>query len=96
MERIAVGISGASGAILGIRLLEVLSESNYETHLIISDSAEKTIEIETDWGVDKVRALADHVHDFSHPPQPGGVGDRLHQDRSACGDGMSVVVSNPH
>ena len=64
MERITVGISGASGAILGIRLLEVLSESNYETHLIISDSAEKTIEIETDWEVDKVKALADHVHDF--------------------------------
>jgi len=64
MERIVVGISGASGAILGIRLLEVLSESNCEVHLIISDSAEKTIKLETDWEVDKVKALADYVHDF--------------------------------
>ncbi|WP_024333779.1 UbiX family flavin prenyltransferase [Desulfotignum balticum] len=58
MKRIIVGMSGASGAIYGIRLLEVLSEMDIETHLVISEAAQKTIEIETAWSVEKVRSLA--------------------------------------
>jgi 4-hydroxy-3-polyprenylbenzoate decarboxylase len=57
-------MSGASGAILGIRLLEVLSQYEFEVHLIISGAAERTIGLETDWKVEDVKALADHVHDF--------------------------------
>ena len=49
MERFVVGMSGASGAILGIRLLEVLSKSDFEVHLVISGSAKRTIAMETDW-----------------------------------------------
>jgi 4-hydroxy-3-polyprenylbenzoate decarboxylase len=63
-ERMVVGMSGASGAILGIRLLQYLSESDFEVHLVISTSAEKTIQLETDWKIEDVRALADIVHDF--------------------------------
>ena len=66
MERLIVGISGASGAILGIRLLEVLSKYDLETHLIVSDAAKRTIEIETDWRVEDVGALANQVHDFNN------------------------------
>ncbi len=66
MERLIVGISGASGAILGIRLLEVLSKYDLETHLIVSDAAKRTIEIETDWRVEDVEALANQVHDFNN------------------------------
>jgi 4-hydroxy-3-polyprenylbenzoate decarboxylase len=66
MERVIVGISGASGAILGIRLLEVLSKYYLETHLIVSDAAKRTIEIETDWRVEDVEALANQVHDFNN------------------------------
>lgn len=58
MKRLVVGISGATGAIYGIRLLEFLSKSDVETHLVISTSAEKTIRMETDWTVDQVKALA--------------------------------------
>ena len=47
-KRIAVGISGASGVIYGVRLLQVLKETDYETHLIISKSGELNIKIETD------------------------------------------------
>jgi len=65
MERLVVGMSGASGAILGIRLLEVLAESDYEVHLVISGSAKRTIELETDWKLDDVEALAYQVHDFN-------------------------------
>jgi 4-hydroxy-3-polyprenylbenzoate decarboxylase len=64
MERIVVGMSGASGAILGIRLLEVLGQSDYEVHLVMSESTEKTIKLETDWKVEDVLALADVAHDF--------------------------------
>jgi len=64
MERIVVGMSGASGAILGIRLLQYFSDSEFETHLVISGSAVRTIELETNWHVDDVKKLADVVHDF--------------------------------
>ena len=64
MERFVVGMSGASGAILGIRLLEFLSKSDFEVHLVISGSAKRTIAMETDWKLKDVEALADHIHDF--------------------------------
>jgi 4-hydroxy-3-polyprenylbenzoate decarboxylase len=58
MKRLIIGISGATGAIYGIRLLEVLSNSNVETHLVITEAAEKTILMETSWRVEQVKALA--------------------------------------
>ncbi len=58
-SRLIVGITGASGAILGIRLLEALKSTPIETHLVLSDSAPLTIRQETDWQLDAVRALAD-------------------------------------
>lgn len=58
-ERIIVGLSGASGVILGIRLLEELSQKDgIETHLIVSDAARRTIEMETEWKVEDVETLA--------------------------------------
>ena len=55
-----IGITGASGAIYGIRLLEVLSTvKDVETHLIISETAAQIIRYETDWSLERVRALAD-------------------------------------
>jgi 4-hydroxy-3-polyprenylbenzoate decarboxylase len=63
-RRIVVGISGASGAIYGIRLLEVLAEvKDVETHLIVSAGAKATIAYETDRKIDDVLTLADVVHD---------------------------------
>jgi len=58
MKRLVVGITGATGAIYGIRLLEFLSKTDVETHLVISRSAEKTIRIETLWALEQVKALA--------------------------------------
>ena len=62
--RLIVGISGASGAILGIRLLEALRSTSIETHLVLSDSAPLTIQQETDWRVEDVLSLADVSYDF--------------------------------
>jgi 4-hydroxy-3-polyprenylbenzoate decarboxylase len=61
--RLIIGMSGASGVIYGIRLLEVLKQDpEIETHLVMSDSAKMNIAIETDWSAKAVQALADHVH----------------------------------
>ena len=61
MKKIVVGISGASGVVHGIRLLEVLRESNdVETHLVVSNAAKRTIALETDLSIEEVEALADH------------------------------------
>lgn len=57
-QRLVVGISGASGVILGIRMLEVLRSMAVETHLILSSAARVTIAQETDWKVSEVLALA--------------------------------------
>jgi flavin prenyltransferase len=58
MKRLVVGITGATGAIYGIRLLEFLSKTDVETHLVVSKSAEKTIRMETSWTLEQVKALA--------------------------------------
>ncbi len=65
MRRIVVGMSGASGAVYGIRMLEVLNAvDDIEVHLVMSPSAGRTIHDETDWKVSDVEALADVVHNY--------------------------------
>jgi 4-hydroxy-3-polyprenylbenzoate decarboxylase len=71
---IVVGISGASGVQYGIRLLEALKAKGCTTHLIITDSARKIIEIETSSPPREVEGLATHVYapkDFSAPVASG-------------------------
>ena len=63
--RLVVALTGASGQIYGIRMLEVLSETDVEVHLVISPAAEKNIEIETDYSVEDVKILADYVYDYA-------------------------------
>ena len=66
MKRLIVGLSGATGAIYGIRLLEVLrSVEDVETHLIISEAARRTILLETDYTTTQVEALAHKLYDFN-------------------------------
>ena len=61
-NRIIVGISGASGAIYGVRLLEALKKLPVETHLVMSKAAEMTLAYETDRTPKEVRALADAAY----------------------------------
>ena len=60
--RIVIGITGASGAIFGIRTLEALRQLSVETHLILSRWSRATIAQETRYSVDQVEALASVVH----------------------------------
>ena len=63
-DRLIIGITGASGVIYGIRLLEVLKTiPDIETSLILSSSAKKNINIETDFSVEQVQEMADVVYD---------------------------------
>lgn len=65
MKRIIVAITGASGVIYGIRALEILAGlPEFETHLILSPSAIRTMYEETDWTVDAVKTLAHEVHSY--------------------------------
>ncbi|MBT7566007.1 MAG: 3-octaprenyl-4-hydroxybenzoate carboxy-lyase, partial [Porticoccaceae bacterium] len=61
--RLIIGMSGSSGVIYGIRILEMLaSNSEIETHLVMSQAARMNVGIETDWKAEDVEALADVVH----------------------------------
>jgi 4-hydroxy-3-polyprenylbenzoate decarboxylase len=61
-RRLVIGISGASGVVYGVRLLEALHGSDIETHLVITKSAEMTLAYETDRKLADLHALASHVH----------------------------------
>jgi len=61
-RRLVVGISGASGAVFGVRLLQVLRDTDIETHLVISKAAEMTLAYETDLKAKDLRELAHVTH----------------------------------
>lgn len=62
-QRIIIGMTGASGSVYGLRLLEALHKNDsIETHLVMSSAARQTVEHETDWKVDEVARLADVLH----------------------------------
>lgn len=85
LKRLVIGISGASGAVLGVRLLEVLAGIDaVETHLVISPAARITISDETGRSLKEVEALADVVY------KPQDVGAAI-ASGSFHTDGMLVI-----
>jgi len=83
-RRIIVGITGATGTIFGIRLLELLQETEVETHLVLSRWAARTLVEETAYTVEQVQALATHVHPVTDQGAPISSG-------SFVTDGMIIV-----
>ena len=83
MKRIIVGISGASGAIYGIRMVEALKD-RAETHLIVSSAARETISLETSYGISEVEAMASFVHKIDDIAAPISSG-------SFRTDGMVII-----
>ena len=64
-KKLLVAISGASGAIYGIRLLEILQQQNIESHLIISKAAHITIIQETNYSLEQVKNIANYYYPIS-------------------------------
>lgn len=84
-NRLIIGISGASGVIYGIRLLEALAQdTSIETHLVLSPAAKATISQETPWKVSDVEALATVVH------KPGDIGASI---ASGSFDTLGMIVA---
>src|SRR5947208_10730878 len=84
MRRLIVWMTGSTGAIFGVRFLEALKHADVESHLIISKWAQRTIEHETNYSVEQVRALANVVH------SPGDMGATI-SSGSFFTDGMVVI-----
>jgi 4-hydroxy-3-polyprenylbenzoate decarboxylase len=63
LTRLIIAITGASGAIYGIRALQILRSQQIEAHLIVSRAAVQTLEQEAGWTLPGVQALADRVYD---------------------------------
>ena len=84
VRRVIVGMTGASGAIYGIRLLEALRDEPIEVHLVMSEWARKTIVLETDYRAATVAKLADVVYPEDDMSAPVGSG-------SFFADGMIVA-----
>ena len=60
--RLIVGISGATGVVYGIRLLQVARELQIETHLVVTKAGERTLGYETDVTIQELRGMADHTY----------------------------------
>jgi len=84
MRKLIIGMSGASGAIFGVRLLEVLKGTDIETHLVMSKWAQQTLEHETGRSAREVRALASACY------EPGNMGATI-SSGSFITEGMVVV-----
>jgi len=79
-----VGISGASGIIYGVRLLQVLKMSNVETHLVITRAAEKVMEVEGELSLIQIRKLSTRFYSVNDVAAPISSGSFLT-------DGMVVI-----
>lgn len=65
MQRLVVGMTGSTGAIFGVRLLEALADTDCETHLVVSKWAQQTVEHETSLSMADLRALATETYGAS-------------------------------
>ncbi len=91
--RIIVAITGASGSIYGIRLLEELGKAGIETHLILSDWAKQTIEIETTYSVADVVALAAQTHGLNNMGASVASGSFLHNGMIVAPCSMKTLAA---
>ena len=64
-KRMIIAITGASGVIYGIHMLRAMQETPYETHLIISESGCRNIEIETGMNPDEIKQMADYTYSYT-------------------------------
>ena len=73
-DRIVIGMTGATGQVYGIRALELIKETDYEAHLILSSASELNIGQESEYTVEEVKALADELHGIKNIGAPTASG----------------------
>ncbi len=83
-RRLIVAMTGASGAIYGVRMLQMLAATDVEVHLVVSKHALLTLRTETAWTIRQLRELAAHCH------SPGDIGATIASGSYRC-DGMIVA-----
>lgn len=94
--RIIVGISGASGAIFGIRTLEELKKQGVETHLVISKWGKRTIETETRYRVEDVINMASRYHEVENMGAAISSGSFRHQGMVVAPCSMKTLSGIAH
>jgi len=82
--KLVIGMSGASGIIYGVRLLQVLRELNVETHVVLTNSALRVAKIEHDLSKEDIIKLADKYYDIDDMTAPIASGSFIH-------DGMVII-----
>ena len=88
-KKIIIGMTGASGSIFGLRLLEALKKSDVETHVIASKWAQRTMEHETSYSIDNLKDLANVYYG------PGDMGAQI-SSGSYVTEGMVIAVTYTH
>ncbi|KAL4961562.1 UbiX family flavin prenyltransferase [Aspergillus stella-maris] len=92
-KRIVVAMTGATGALMGIKLLIALRRLNIETHLIMSKWAEATIKYETDYHPSNVKALADYTHNINDMAAPISSGSFKTDGLIVCPCSMKTLAA---
>lgn len=82
--KLVIGMTGSTGVIYGVRILEVLQKCGIQTHLVITDWAKKCLAMETDYKLDQVKSLATEYSDDSNLASGISSGTYKH-------DGMIVI-----
>ena len=95
-RRIVLAITGATGAILGVRLLEELNKQPVETHVVISPWGEKTIALETDYSLSEVEELCDHVYQHDDMAASLSSGSFRVGEMVICPCSMKTLASIAH
>lgn len=84
MKRLIVGITGATGIIYGVRMLEVLKKAQVETHLVITEAALRNLQIETSYTLEDIERIATKTYDIEDLSAPIASGSFLT-------DGMVII-----
>ncbi|AEF94775.1 3-octaprenyl-4-hydroxybenzoate carboxy-lyase [Desulfotomaculum nigrificans CO-1-SRB] len=95
-KRIVVGISGATGVIYGIRLLEQLKKAGVETHLILTNWASRNIELETNYLPEDVAKLADYCHKENNLASVLASGSFIHNGMVVAPCSMKTLAALAH
>lgn len=95
-KKIVVGITGATGVIYGIKLLEGLKLSGLETHLILSNWGRRNIELETTYSLPEVTALADYCHPADNLASTLSSGSFLHSGMVIAPCSMKTLAALAH